>query len=148
MDRRQGNSGSPAWRKEPGVRGLYVVQSEHLTDDGRVRIRVGAGGNKRGKNGVKSRIQTHGHACPKYPTNNTLSYRRWSPIKVWGLDGWEPSEVTDAEHILYRPFLLRFRRMPGTGLDDSIFIIDDTEDLAPIFSEVDRELYVMSRLRV
>ncbi len=135
------------WRKRPKVNGLYVVRSEQLADDGRVRIRVGAGGNRRGKNGVQGRLARHGHAPPAHPGNNTLRYRRWKPIWVWSLEGWDASEVNDAEHLLYRPFLLRFRRLSSDALDDSIFLVPADRDLRPIFAEVESDLQTMAKLR-
>jgi hypothetical protein len=135
------------WRQRPKVSGLYVVLSEQLADDARARIRIGAGGNRRGKNGVQGRLAAHGHSRPSDPRNNTLRFRRWKPLWVWSLEGWDASEVNDAEHLLYRPFLLRFRRLSSDALDDSIFLVPADEDLRPVLAKVEDDLHAMAKLR-
>lgn len=133
------------WREQGNVGGLYVIRSgrEGFGD----RLRIGAGGNHGGARGLAGRLRLHGGARPKAPENLTLEYKPWRVLRAWTLEGWTASEINDGEHCLYRPFLIRFRRLVDQRRADSIFLVPVDADLAGLFAEAEHDLRRMEELR-
>lgn len=133
------------WKKAGNVGGLYVVRS--IRDGFEDHLRIGAGGNHGGRNGLAGRLRLHGGARPAKPDNCTVEFKPWSVVRAWTLEGWTASEINDGEHCLYRPFLIRFRRLVTERRDDSIFIVPVDAELDDLFAEAEKDLKRMEMLR-
>jgi hypothetical protein len=134
------------WAETPNVGGLYVVRSTRAGSDDKVRI--GAGGNHGGKEGLRGRLERHASPPPKTATFATHDHQPYSLVlRAWALEGWSAAEIEDGEHIVYRPFLVRFPRLVADRADRSIFLIPPDADLSAVFAEIDADLHTMERLR-
>lgn len=140
------NDVTATWREAGRVGGLYVVRSTLPGFEDRVR--VGAGGNHGGRHGLAGRLRNHGGARPAVPDNSTHEFKPWAVVRAWTLEGWTASEINDGEHCLYRPFLIRFRRLVGDRRDDSIFIVPVDAELDDLFAEAEADLLLMEQLRL
>jgi hypothetical protein len=133
-----------SWRAERIAGGLYILR---WTIDGlRDRVRIGAGGNKGGKEGIYLRLSNHRSAAPPAPRSETHRCRPFDVVHAWQLAGWTPTQIEDAEHCLYRTFLMRFPRHRGALPDRSLFVVPEDQDLSGIIAAVERDLHVIEAL--
>jgi hypothetical protein len=129
------------WQSERVAGGLYIVRS---TKEGlRDRVRVGAGGNKGGNQGIYLRLSNHRKPQPAEIRYETHRCQPFAVVHAWGLSGWTPNQIEDAEHCLYRAFLMRFPKHRGALPDRSLFVVPEEQDLTEIIAEVRRDLHVI-----
>lgn len=134
------------WRAEAGTRGVYIVRSTKPGSED--KLRIGAGGNHGGKGGLKGRLLKHGQSPPKVATFGTHDHQPYKHVvAAWALDGWSASEVNDAEHLAYRPFLVRFPRADGCRPDTSIFLVPPDANLESLVAEIQTDLLSLDALR-
>jgi hypothetical protein len=95
------------WRENSRDGGLYVVRS--TKPGSHEKVRIGAGGNNGGVDGLRTRLRKHGRKGPKTSTLATHDHQPYADVLLaLALDGWTAPEIDDGEHVLYRPFLVRF----------------------------------------
>ena len=68
-------------------------------------------------------------------------------ICAWELDDWAAVELANGEHCMYRTFAIRFPRRTEGLPDDSLVLVPEEADLAPVLAEVQRDLEAIERLR-
>lgn len=134
------------WKKDTQDGGLYVVRS---TKPGSYdKVRIGAGGNHGGRAGLRTRLMKHARMGPKTATLATHDHQPYGDVLLaLALDGWSAPEIDDGEHVLYRPFLIRFPRLVGGLKDKSIFVVPLDADLTDLFAETEEDLRAMEKLR-
>lgn len=134
------------WKKDAKDGGLYVVRSTKPGSHDKVRI--GAGGNHGGQDGLRTRLKKHNSPPPKNATLGTHDHQPYGDVLfALALDGWSAPEIDDGEHVLYRPFLIRFPRLVGGLKDKSIFVVPLDADLTDLFAEAEDDLRAMEKLR-
>lgn len=132
------------WDAERIVGGVYIVRS--TVDGRRDRVRIGAGGIKGGRKFIYRRLSNHRKRRPAAPKYETHLCQPFDVVHAWGLAGWTPAQIEDAEHCLYRAFLRRFPKHRGDLPDKSLFVVPEGQDLTDIIAEVGADLDIIEGL--
>jgi hypothetical protein len=132
------------WQLKAG-NGLYVLRGHD--EPYRGVVRVGVGGAKGGREGIFARLGRHLRPWSGARTVGTHECQPFDLICAWELADWAAVELANGEHCLYRAFAVRFaRRIVGLP-DDSLFLVPEGTDLAPLLAEVQADLETIERLR-
>ncbi len=132
------------WYEQAVPFGMYIVRSTR--EGGRDRVRIGVGGIRGGVKGVNGRLGNHLKLPPLYPTLATHEFQPFSIVKVWAFDGWGRQATGDAEMLLYRAFLTRFKRHNGKLKDQSIFVVPEGHNLDSVIAGIQADLEAMEAM--